>query len=137
MKKSIFNIYEPKCIKWIFQLRVGLSPLRSHKTRHHFQDTPDDKCHCTGAVEGTGAAETTTHFLLHCHNFYEQRRSLLETLNPILENNNSSFLADKDMVHLLLYGNSTFKLEENQNILKATINFIRKTSRFAQITGAS
>ena len=31
VKKSIFNIYEPKCIKWIFQLRVGLSPLKSHK----------------------------------------------------------------------------------------------------------
>ena len=29
-KKSLFNIYD-NGIKWIFQLRVGLSPLRSHK----------------------------------------------------------------------------------------------------------
>ena len=29
-KKEIFNIYDSG-IKWIFQLRVGLSPLKSHK----------------------------------------------------------------------------------------------------------
>ena len=65
-------------------------------------------------------------------NFFEQRRSLFESINPILETNNSRFLVDNDMVHLLLYGNVTFKLEENQSILKATINFIRKTTRFSQ-----
>ena len=134
VKKSIFNIYEPKCIKWIFQLRVGLSFLRSHKKRHNFRDTPDDTCHCTGAVENTGAAETTTHFLLHCQYFIEHRRTLFESINPILEKNNLFRLVDKDIVHLLLYGNATFKLEENQTILKATINFIRKTSRFSKIT---
>ena len=30
-KKSIFGIHHPTGIKWIFQLRVGLSPLKSHK----------------------------------------------------------------------------------------------------------
>ena len=136
-EKSIFNIYEPKCIKWIFQLRVGLSFLRSHKKRHNFRDTPDDTCHCTGAVVNTGAAETTTHFLLHCQYFIEHRRTLFESINPILEKNNLFRLVDKDIVHLLLYGNATFKLEENQTILKATINFIRKTSRFSQIPDIS
>ena len=29
--KSLFDIHDPNCIKWIFQLRVGLSPLKSHK----------------------------------------------------------------------------------------------------------
>ena len=137
MKKSIFNIHDPKCIKWIFQLRVGLSPLRSHKKRHNFRDTPDDTCHCTGAAEHTGDAETTTHFLLHCPNFTEHRRALFDSISPILEKNNSCILVDNDMVHLLLYGNGTFNLEENQTILKATINFIRKTSRFSQITDVS
>ena len=32
-KKSLFNIYDVG-IKWIFPLRVGLSPLRSHKSEH-------------------------------------------------------------------------------------------------------
>ena len=30
VKKSIFNVHD-NGIKWIFQLRVGLSPLKSHK----------------------------------------------------------------------------------------------------------
>ena len=45
MKKSLFNIHNPLGTKWIFQLRVGLSPLKSHKKLHNFQDTPDDTCH--------------------------------------------------------------------------------------------
>ena len=126
-KKSLFNIHDPKCIKWIFQLRVGLSPLKSHKKRHNFQDTPDDTCHCTGD------AETSHHFLLHCPTFIEHRRNLFETINPIILKNSLHILDDNDMVHLLLYGNDTFKLEENQSILKATIDFIRKSSRFTQI----
>ena len=47
--------------------------------------------------------------------------------------NNLRDLDDKNLVLLLLYGNKKFKLHENQSILKATINFIRKTFRFSQI----
>ena len=39
-KKSLFDIYEPNRIKWIFQLRVGLSPLKSHKMNHKFLEIP-------------------------------------------------------------------------------------------------
>ena len=31
VQKSLFNIHNPNGIRWIFQLRVGLSPLKSHK----------------------------------------------------------------------------------------------------------
>ena len=34
-KKSIFNIHD-KGVNWIFQLRVGRSPLKSHKSSHKF-----------------------------------------------------------------------------------------------------
>ena len=84
-------------------------------------------CQCTED------AETSDHFLLHCPNFIEHRRKLFETLNPILLVNNLRDLDDKNLVLLLLYGNKKFKFHENQSILKATINFIRKTSRFSQI----
>ena len=47
--------------------------------------------------------------------------------------NNQRFVDDKDLLQLLLYGNEKFKLHENQSILKATIIFIQKTSRFSQI----
>ena len=35
-KKSIFGIHEPCGIKLLFQLRVGLSPLKGHKKNHNF-----------------------------------------------------------------------------------------------------
>ena len=127
VKRSLFNIHEPKCIKWIFQLRVGLSPLKSHKRRHNFQDTPDDTCHCMRD------AESTYHFLLHCPTFTEHRRTLFETIDPIIDQNILLALDDKDFEDLLLYGSDWLSLEENQTILKATINFIRMTSRFSQI----
>ena len=55
-KKSLFGIVNPKGIRWIYQLRVGLSPLKSHKKSHHFQDTPNEICSCLIG------AETTQHF---------------------------------------------------------------------------
>ena len=92
-KKSLFNIHDPNCIKWIFQLRVGLSPLKSHKKNHNFQDTPDEICHCSAN------AETSQHFLLHCPNFVVQRHDLFEILNPIMLVNNLPFIDDKNLVH--------------------------------------
>ena len=123
-RKKLYNIHDSG-IKWIFQLRVGLSPLKSHKKAHHFQDTPYDTCNCSLRV-----AETTCHFLLHCSNFIVQRNVLFNVKNPILRS--TPFLADEELVHLLLYGNEKFKFEDNQNILIATIEFIRNTSRFSQ-----
>ena len=43
-KKSIFGIHDPSGLRNLFQLRVGLSPLRYHKKCHNFIDTPSDKC---------------------------------------------------------------------------------------------
>ena len=37
--RSIFNIHDPTGLRYLFQLRVGLSPLRCHKRRHNFIDT--------------------------------------------------------------------------------------------------
>ena len=80
-----------------------------------------------------GIAETTSHFLLHCPNFTMHRRNLYGTVNPILRAYNIPFLVDNLFQHLLLYGDEKFKYEENQNILKATIKFIRDTNRFSRM----
>ena len=77
-KKSIFGIHDPKGIKFIFQLRLGLSPLISHKKRHNFLDTPSDWCDCLSAPEDT------SHFILHCTKFNSSRLKLLNDLNFIL-----------------------------------------------------
>ena len=117
-------------IKWIFQLRVGLSPLKRHKKEHNFsgyEEDLSDTCSCLMD------SETTCHFLLHCPNFINHRKTLYGTVNPILRVNNITSLADECFVHLLLYGDIKFNLEENKNILKATIIYIRNTTRFSQM----
>ena len=127
VKKSLYNIHDPYGIKWIFQLRVGLSPLKSHKMNHNFKDTPIDTCDCTLD------AETSHRYFLHCPAYINQRRDLFQILDPLMLKNNLHFVDDIGLVNILLYGHKSFQLDENHEILKSTINFIRKTSRFSQL----
>ena len=119
-KKSLFNIENLDGIRWIFQLRVGLSPLKNHKKMHNFHDTNDDTCHCTMH------AETTKHFLLKCSNFDTHRQELFHVVDPILIANITYPINDSELVHILLYGHQYFKFHEN----KTVVHFITKTSRF-------
>ena len=102
VKKSIFNIFNQKGISWIFQLRVDLSPLKSHKKSHNFLDTPDDICQCTLN------SETTYHFFLKCPLYDEHRTDLFRIVNPILLMNNIA-LNDDEVVRLLLYGHDKIR----------------------------
>ena len=72
MSKPRFGIHDPQGIKHLLQLRVGLSPRR-HKTTHNFLDTPNDWCDCPCAPEDT------KHFLLHCHLYYPDKNSILQS----------------------------------------------------------
>ena len=123
-KKSIFNIHDPKGIKRLFQLRVGLSPLREHKFRKNFKDTPTDKC-----IRKMDA-ETTEHFLLHCENFIEARRTMLEVINPILEYNNLHLPNDKTRAIFLIYGHETLNNDVNVSVLNATLKYLNDSLRF-------
>ena len=127
--QSIFKIHDPENLKFVYQLRVGLSQLKSHKKNHNFQDTPTDICQC-----GTGM-ETTEHFLITCPNYVRQRETLISTMNPVLnsKNQNLSSLDNAAKVKLLLYGSENLDIFENKSILNATINFIRSTERFNQV----
>ena len=40
--RQTFGIHEPVGLRYLFQLRVGLSPLKCHKRRHNFADPPND-----------------------------------------------------------------------------------------------
>ena len=77
-QKSIFNVHDPDNLKYIYQLRVGLSPLNSHKNNHKFKDAPTDSCHCGSGIE------TSEHFLLKCPFFTGHRNDLFATINPVL-----------------------------------------------------
>ena len=76
--KIIFGIHDPVGLRYEFQLRVSLSPLRWHKSRHNFIDTPSDICPCNQGVEDT------SHFLLSYPSFATQRATLITSVNEIL-----------------------------------------------------
>ena len=76
-KKSTFDIHDPQGIKKIFQLRLGLSPLKCHKNAHKFLDTPSEWCNCLSAPEDTN------HFLLHCNIFDPSRVKLINGVQDI------------------------------------------------------
>ena len=44
--KSFFKIHDPIGLRYLFQLRVNLSPLIVHKWRYNFSDTPSGICQC-------------------------------------------------------------------------------------------
>ena len=49
---SIYNISGNIALKWLYQLRVGLTVLNDHKWRHMFRDTPSNLCQNCNFVIG-------------------------------------------------------------------------------------
>ena len=122
-EKSIFNIHSPN-LKYLYQLRAGLSALRAHKYRHGFKDTPSDACVC-----GNGS-ESTLHFLLLCPLFNNLRSRLFEIVNPIINQTNIG-LDNNILSKILLYGHKDLNPEQNQNILEATLDYIHISRRLS------
>ena len=123
IKKSIFNIHDPPGIRYLFQLRLGLSPLRSHKKHHNFADTPSDLCRCNIGVEDT------KHFLFKCPLFAVQRATLAVKVIGILIRNNLNHLGNVENIYM--YGNDSMNETDNRNVLLATIKFIKDSKRFS------
>ena len=121
-KKEIFNITNRKGLQWIFQLRVGLSDLKKHKSNHNFKDITDDSCSCN-----TGT-ETTEHFLLSCPNYILLRTNMLNDVKSILDRNNID-IDTINQVNLLLYGYSTLSYSDNHEIIELTVKFISLSGR--------
>ena len=118
---STFQCYNPKGLKLITRLRLGLCHLRFHKFKHSFQDTSNPICNC-------GTVETTVHYLLHCPNFSNERLTFFYKLQSIDAN-----IVSKDnsnISKLLLYGDHSFNDEKNTSILTASIEYIISTKRF-------
>ena len=116
---DVFEINNPNDLK----LRLGLSLLRYHKSRHNFQD-------CISLLYVCGLQiETTTHFLLHYPLFQSARQSLLININKIDE----SILKKHDelITKTLLYGYGKFDLSCNKSIISGTIEFIVFSETFS------
>ena len=122
-RKDVFNVFRPSVLRYLFQLRVGLSRLRHHKKSHNFIDTPSDLCLCKTGVEDT------RHYLLVCPFYANHRDVLFSTVENIIR--------DKDLNQsinssdLFLYGDSSLSVTDNQSIISATLTFIAKLQSFS------
>ena len=121
LKNDTFGVYDPKGIKRLFQLRVGLSPLNGHKKRHNFRDTRSDVCSCLCA------SETTKHYLTRCTN---ERKILMDSISPTLMANHVPMVDNSSIVKCLLYGDVSLPPDVNSVILKATLKFMDDIERF-------
>ena len=101
-----------------------MSHLREYKFKHNFRDCLNPICSCGLDIE------STSHFLLHCSTFNDERYTLLSILNNIdcklLE------LTKSSLSQTLLYGNTLFDKENKTRILNATIEYILSTERFKE-----
>ena len=105
---------------------MKLSPLRSHKKRYKFADTPTDICECNQGIENTH------HFVFECLPFAIHRVILAVNITEILNRNNlndNHDLANKP--DLYLYGHPSLNISDNKSILLATSRYIRGTQRFS------
>ena len=119
---SLFNCHNPKGIKFITRLRLGLSHLREHKFKHSFQDSLNPFCSCSLDIE------STAHFLLHCPTYTIERRTLLSTIENI--DNNLLDLGERVLIRTPLFGSNSFDTYTNTNVLNAIIEYILSTKRF-------
>ena len=108
----------------ITRLRLELIHLIEHKFMYNFQNRLNSFCSCGLSIE------STSHFLLHCPIFHDNRHTLLSTLNSIdwkiLES------TDSYSTQTLLFGCTSFDSQTNTLVLNATIDFILSTERFEE-----
>ena len=109
-------------VKLVTRLRLALSHLREHKFKHSFQDTLNPLCNCRMDVE------SSTHFLLQCPSYINERCTLMSNLNRI--NPQISQTSLQLLTNALLFGNSSYSDKTNTHILNATIDYIQLTKRF-------
>ena len=74
---KIFQCHNPKGIKLITRLRLGLCHFRRHKFKYSFQDTLNPLCSCGLDIE------TKSHYFLHCALFHGEQSTLLDNINEI------------------------------------------------------
>ena len=121
--KSIFGIHNPIGLRCLFQLRVGLSPLRNHKWRHYFNDTPSETSRCKQGIEDT------SHFLFSCPLYAIPRATLAASVIHILQKNSINHLTNQS--DLYLYGHRSLTSVDNRKLLLSTIKYIKDTQYFS------
>ena len=121
LKPKIFSVYMIlRDFRYLFQLRVSLSPLRSHKFRHNFADTLSEICRCNQGIEDTN------HFLFSCPDYATPRATLAANVINILQENNLNYLGNQSKLYL--YGHPSIIFTDNRKIILSTIKYIKATT---------
>ena len=116
-QNSVYNILNPKGLKFLTHLRLGLSHLNVHRFRHNFQDLLNPLCSCS--LE----PEDTSHYLFHCHHFSNHRADLMNSVKSVCDNFES--MSDNVKKNILLYSDSRF--DEVKNIcLRSNYNLYKR-----------
>ena len=101
---------------------MDLSHLNAHRFHQNFQG-------CLNPLYSYSLEiEDTTHYLLHCCYFSNQRTDLMHSVNPVVQN--FEFMSENSKKDLLLFGDPRFDENKNKVILEATLTFIKKSERF-------
>ena len=117
-----FGIHNPIGLQILARLRTGLSNLNEHKFKHIFRNFLNPLCACN--LE----PEAISHYLLRCHLFQTERRTLLNDIKEIDENIVTDH--ENDLDQILLYGNERYRYDTNRMILLSTIKFCIDSKRF-------
>ena len=119
---NVYFFHKPRGIKLLTRLRLGLSYLREHKFKHNFQDYLNPLRLCGNEIENS------THYLLHCPTYTNERLTLLNKIKSI----NCSILESSDaaVTKILLFGDNTLSNSSNTIIFNSTIEYIISTQRF-------
>ena len=122
--RSIFGIHDPIGLSYLTQLRVGLSKLNFHKFKNNFKDTINPMCPTNDGIEDT------EHFLWLCPSLAVPRRDLLAGVSALIRQYGHNDLQNSLLMQILLYGDTNFPYEVNEDILLLTLKFIHKSGRF-------
>ena len=79
-ESSIFNIFDPQGLKFLTRLRVEFSHLNEHRFRHNIENCVNPLCSCSLEIEDT------SHYLLHCHHYSQNRIYLMNSIESVINN---------------------------------------------------
>ena len=80
VQNNIYKIFDPEALEFLTRLPVDLSHLNAHRYHYNLQECLNPLC--SYSLE----TEDTTHYLLHCHYFSNQRSDLKNSVNSVVQN---------------------------------------------------
>ena len=110
---NVYYCHNPKGMRLLTRLRLVLSQLRDHKFKHSFQDCLNPLCFCGNE------SQRSTHYLLHCLTYTNERVTLLNKIKNI---NCSILFSDANVTKILLFRDNTLRDSSNTLILNLTID---------------